>query len=445
MTQHHKTKGQTYRRGSAGYEQARRDASWNARLPERYPDIIVQANTVDDVITAIKLAKTEGMNVGVRSGGHSWSANHIRHGGMLLDVSRLEDVYIDKSTMTATTGPGRSGHELAALLAKKKLFFPAGHCKGVCVGGYLLQGGFGWNGRKLGLACMSVKAIEYVNADGELVYASPNENADMYWAARGSGAGFFGVIVRFHLQVYNRPKIMGAALVSFPINKLEEVYRWAHAVSQDVSNSVELMVIMSRDTPRVKGAGITVFAPIFADSWREAYQSLAFMKNMPKGSALKLPFFPASLDMMYNAVMQHYPDNSRYGVDNMWTHAPIDDLLPHLQHIADTLPPAPSHMLWMNWSPPKQRPDMAFSMEDQTYIALYGVWQNQRDDEVYGSWAVDRMREAEHLASGCQLADENLGQRPARFVSDAHLQKLDEIRTRFDPQQRFHPWMGRLS
>lgn len=75
-------------------------------------------------------------------------------------------------------------------LYEHNLFFPAGHCKGVCIGGYLLQGGYGWNGRKLGIACESVIGIDVVTADGEYIHANETENADLFWAARGAGGGF---------------------------------------------------------------------------------------------------------------------------------------------------------------------------------------------------------------------------------------------------------------
>jgi hypothetical protein len=83
-------------------------------------------------------------------------------------------------------------------------------------------------------------------------------------------------------------------------------------------------------------------------------------------------------------------------------------------------------------------------MEDDIYIALYSVWKRAEDDGAFARWPVDRMREMETLATGCQLADENLGQRPARFVSDANLARLDRARATFDPSGRFQPWMGRL-
>ena len=90
------------------------------------------------------------------------------------------------------------------------------------------------------------------------------------------------------------------------------------------------------------------------------------------------------------------------------------------------------------------RPDMAYSVEDDTYIALYAVWQDPALDAGCVSWATQTMRDLAPVASGIQLADENLGRRPARFVSDEHLARLDAIRAQRDPDGRFHPWMGRV-
>ena len=169
MTKFH---GEISRRGEGGYEEARRAAVWNARTPHRFPDLIVQAESDDDVAQAVRLARDEGMKIGVRSGGHSWAGNHVRDGGMLLDVSRL-----DRRRSTPTRGrrrvaPGCRGDELAGGAgASRSSSSPLGTARASRVGGYLLQGGFGWNGRVHGPACMSVEAIDVVTADGELVHA----------------------------------------------------------------------------------------------------------------------------------------------------------------------------------------------------------------------------------------------------------------------------------
>lgn len=435
--------GRSLERGVGGYEEARCSTVWNARTPDRYPDLVVQAESDEDVGRAVRHAAAAGMKIGVRSGGHSWAGSHVRDGGLLLDLSMLDSVAIDAGAMRAVVGPGCRGHELLGALAERDLFFPAGHCEGVALGGYLLQGGFGWNGRVHGPACMSVEAIDVVTAAGELVRADESNHADLFWAARGSGPGFFGVVVRFHLRLYPKPKHVANGVHLYPPEALDEVFRWAHEIGPQVPRTVELMVILHRDLDGEPEIAVT--APALVDSAAEAAEALALLESCPARERAKLvvPNVEVGIPDLYAAVHESYPDDHRYAVDNMWTHAPVSELLPGLRRIAETLPAAPSHMLWMNWGPSPPRPEMAFSVEDETYIALYGVWDDPADDAVNVAWATERMREMEHLASGIQLADENLGLRPARFVSEANLARIDEVRAVYDPDGLFHPWMGR--
>ncbi len=433
-----------FRRGDPGYEAARRAASFNARLPDRFPEIIVQAQDQENVVAAVALANANGWTIGVRSGGHSWAANHIRDGGMLLDVSRLNRVEIDEAAMIARVGPGCEGNAINSLLAKRKLFFPVGHCESVCLGGYLLQGGFGWNSRVVGNACANVVGIDYVGADGIARHASAEENPDMFWAARGAGPGFFAVVTRFHLKLTRRPRVIGAKAAFYGIEHLDTLVRWAHEVGPRVPDSIELMMLVSRKTDFVKGAGITVVAPIFANSLRQAWRDLAFMKTLPPGATRRTPFLPTTVKAMTRQVMGHYPAGWNYAVDNMWTHASAEALLPGIRRIADSLPVAPSHMLWMNWAPPTGRPDMAYSLDDQTYIALYGVWKDEADTPTASTWARENMAAMSPLSTGVQLADENLGARPAPFLAEANMARLDALRAKHDPDGRFHPYMGRV-
>ncbi|MGE0066176.1 MAG: FAD-binding oxidoreductase [Solirubrobacterales bacterium] len=436
--------GRTYRRGEDGYEQARCAAVWNARTPARFPDLIVQVESDEELVAAVRRAGAEGLRIGVRSGGHSWAGNHLRDGGMLLDASRLDSVEVDAEAGTAVVGPGARGNEVLAALAEHELFFPAGHCPGVALGGYLLQGGYGWNGRVHGPACMSVEAIDVVTAAGELVRAEQTSHPDLFWAARGSGPGFFGAVARFHLRLYPRPRHVANGVHLYPIELLDEVFAWAQEIGPSVAREVELMVFIHRDL--AGDPEVAVSAPALVDSAEEAAAALAFLETCPAiGRArLVVPNVEVTLPDLYAAVHQSYPDEHRYAVDNMWTHAPVEELLPGLRRIAATLPGAPSHMLWMNWGPSPPRPEMAYSVEDETYIALYGVWSAVDDDAANVDWVAQRMGEMEGLASGIQLADENLGQRPARFASDANMARLDEVRARYDPDGLFHAWMGRL-
>src|ERR1700740_946100 len=156
----------TFFRGTDGYEAARRATVWNGLLPERFPDVIVQAHDTDDVVAAIRYARANGHHVGVRSGGHSWVASHLRDGGLLLDVSRLDHCTVDPDRMIANVGPGKVASVFAAELDGQGLFFPSGHCEGICLGGYLLQGGYGWDTPVLGPACESALGVGGVTPDG---------------------------------------------------------------------------------------------------------------------------------------------------------------------------------------------------------------------------------------------------------------------------------------
>jgi FAD/FMN-containing dehydrogenase len=433
-----------FARGDDAYEQARRASVWNGRTPERYPDLIVRAQSTEDVVEALALAADQGWHVGVKSGGHSWAGNHLRDGGLLLDVSALDQLVVDREAMTATVGPGFVG--IAGALERQGLFFPGGHCPGVAVGGYLLQGGFGWNGRVHGPACLSVEAIDVVTAAGELVHADATDHPELLWAARGAGPGFFGVVVAFHLRIYPAPKHIASSMLRFPLEAAEALYTWAYEQGPTVPREVELSIFLARGEDGEPE--LVVVAPALVDTPAQAAEALRFIDECPiLDQAVETALNEEiTLDELYDAVHQFYPDGARYAVDNMWTHAPASELIDGIQAIAASLPPAPSAMLWMNWGAgdEPQRPGMAFSVEDDTYIAVYAVWDDPADDERYVSWPEERMRAMEHTASGIQLADENLGRRPARFVTDAAMARLDAIRAHYDPEGRFHQWMGRV-
>lgn len=439
--------GRRLQRGDAGFDVALLGTSFNGRDPGRRPQVIVQANTVDDVIAAVNEARASGLRVSLCSGGHSWAQNHLRDDALLIDLSRLNAIAIDAGARTASIGPGCEGAALNRALAKQKLFFPTPHAPDVAMGGFLLQGGFGWGSRALGLACESVTAVDVVLADGTLVHADATHHPDLYWAARGAGPGFFGVVVCFYLRLYPRPRAIGLVLQVFPMAELERVFRWADDVGPQIAREVEFQMLMTPKTFGGGGPGIEIAAPVLATSIGAAREATRFLRESPirRKARLALPWLPMSLDMMQKtAARTHFPDGMRWSVDNMWTDAPIDALLPGLETIGATLPPSPSHVLWLDWRPPATRPDMAFSVEASRYLALYGEWRDPALDAVHLDWATQRMQEMAPLSAGIQLADENLGRRAARFLSAENFARLAAIRARYDRDGLFNSWMASL-
>jgi FAD/FMN-containing dehydrogenase len=434
-------------RGTDGYEAARRAAVWNNLLPDRFPEVIMQACEPNDVVAAVRHARAQGYRIGVRSGGHSWNASHLRDGGMLLDVSRLDYCDIDTDRMIARVGPGKVASMFATQLDSQGLFFPAGHCEGIRLGGYLLQGGYGWNSKVVGPACESVLGLEVVTADGETIYCDPDNHADLYWAARGCGPGFFGVVTSFTLRVYRRPSVLGTCLYMYPIDVADEVFTWGREISAQIDDRVELQILTSYGAPETgsEKPAITIASPVFADSEEEATKALAALGSCPviDHAIVNVPYMQTTLANWYTAVMSKYPEGHRYSVDNMFTSASAEELLPGIRTIIETLPPHPSHFVFAGWKPSAARAEMVYGVEDEIYLALYTAWHDAADDERYRNWAPSNMAAMSHLATGISLADENLARRPAKFITDSNMARLDQIRAQYDPEGLFHSWMAR--
>lgn len=440
-------RGRMLKRGDAGFDAAVLGTSFNARDPGHRPALVVQANDENDVIAAVKTARERGLKISICSGGHSWTQNHIRDGGLLIDMSRLNTIEIDDALGVAKVGPGTLSGELNDALAKRKLFFPVAHAYTVGIGGFLLQGGFGWNSRMMGLGCQNVTGFDAVLADGRLVHASETENAELLWAARGTGPGFFAAIVRFHLKLHARPKVVGLKLQVCRMKHMEEVLTWADRIGPSVSPKVEFQMVFNGKALGIGAPGIEVLAPVLADSWREAREAVRFLNESPvrAKATFNLPLFPISLSMMMKTGEKTlFLPNTHWFTDNMWIKDGIAPLLPALRTIADTQPPAPSHALWLNWNP-QPKPDMAFSIEARTYLALYGGLRNPADIAEHKDWATKNMRALEAHSAGIQLADENLKNRPARFLSEANMARVERIRATYDPDGRFNTWLGTIN
>lgn len=441
-----KGRGRSWRRGEPGFDAAVLATSFNARDPGVRPDLLVEANDAEDVCRALQLARENGWPVSIVSGGHSWAQNHLREGGLLLSMARINGIAIDPASRTARVGPGCWGLDLDLALRPHGLFFPVAHAPDVALGGFLLQGGFGWGSRALGLATESLVGIDVILADGTQIHASATENADIFWAARGSGPGFFAVVLRYHLRLHPRPKVTAMKMQIFRQRHLDAVFRWADAVGASVARSVEFQMLI---TPRALGIfvpGIEVIAPVLAGSWEEARAAVRFIDASPirQLASFTTPLVPMSTAFMSRtANITHFPPGVRWCADNIWTDAPIDDLLPGIHAIAETMPPAPSHSLWLNWHPPATRPDMAFSLEAKRYLAVYGEWKRGAEDARYADWATRQMAAMAPHAAGIQLADENLGRRPARFMKAENLARLERLRRTHDPAGLFRSWMGR--
>jgi FAD/FMN-containing dehydrogenase len=439
--------GRVLLRGEEGYEHLRRGAVWHSGVPERFPEIIVFASSESDVVAAVRLARSLDLQVAVRSGGHSWSGSHLRDGSLLIDLSNLRRVEIDKGAMTATVQPGVRGSEVLTMLREQGLFFPVGHNYAVGIGGYLLQGGFGWAGRDYGPACMSVIGIDAVTADGELIHADETENSDLLWAARGAGPGFFAVVTKFYLRVYPHRAVTMASRYLLPASAAAEAARFIHSVGRDTP--LELGLVIQRHELADFEPVVIVSAVAYAETEAEAREQLALLDTLSVRSEalaadLCQPMQHGEGELDESTAVPN--EERRWIADNVATSADFADLAAGLDELIATLPPAPTYLLVFNWDGypgAPERPSMAFSLEGELCYALYCAWDDAADDEKYRRWTTDRMRAWEPYSWGTMLADENLINRPSRFVSAENLATLDTLRATWDPSGRFVSWLGR--
>jgi hypothetical protein len=187
-----------------------------------------------------------------------------------------------------------------------------------------------------------------------------------------------------------------------------------------------------------------VLAPVLADSEEQALEDLAILEECPelKRALVREVNRPTGIDELLLGSDDFYPYGKRFATDNMWTDEPVERLLPGVRRIAETLPSAPSHMMWLVWGPCQELPDMAFSMQAENYIAIYAAYDDPAADAEHQAWVTGHMHELEPLASGIQLADENLGDRPFRFMAEENLERLERIREHWDRDRLFHSYMG---
>ncbi|XXX82805.1 FAD-binding oxidoreductase [Sorangium sp. So ce134] len=185
--------------GDPGYDDARE--VHNARF-SRSPRAIVFCQDAQDVVNAVRWATARGAEIRARSGRHSYEGFSVVDAGLVIDVSDLRSVRVDRERGIAVIGAGADLITVYDALFQVGVTLPAGSCPTVGIAGLTLGGGFGLLSRALGLTCDSLLAVEMVTAGGEVVRADAEENQDLLWACQGGGGGNFGVVTSFTFKTH---------------------------------------------------------------------------------------------------------------------------------------------------------------------------------------------------------------------------------------------------
>jgi FAD/FMN-containing dehydrogenase len=432
--------GELILRDDPGFESARTDRVFNRRLPDRQPAAVLRVASEQDVVRGVLLARERGWKVAVRSGGHSWAQWSVREDALVLDLAGLQELGYDPETGIATASPAVKGGEvLGPFLEERGRFFVGGHCPSVGIGGFLLQGGQGWNARGWGWAAEYVVAVDVVTADGELVRADAEQNSDLYWAARGAGPGFFGVVTRFHLQTRPAFGHLAQTVQAYSLTDFDEVMTWLHGMHHEVADTVEIVALTKTEPGLAAEPVLLVTGVALVEDAAEADLALAPFRSCPAldRALMVVDTRPTTMAEQRARQLRDNPEAHRWAVDNAWLSGPAAEVVPAMRAAYTTLPNEKAFTIWFSMAPLRTLPDMAFSLQSEIYLATYVLWDDPAEDERHQAWLASVMTELEPVTVGQYLGDGDLSRRQVRFMADDNWERLQKIRAERDPDGLF--------
>ena len=176
------------------------------------PGLVVRAASPGDVVRTIAFARATGLELAVRSGGHSAAGHSTTDGGVVLDLSPMKAIDLDVADRSVWAEAGLTAAELSTAVAAHGLAIGFGDTGSVGIGGITTGGGAGYLVRRFGLTIDNLLAAEVVTADGSIVRTDADHDPDLFWAIRGGG-GNLGVVTRFRYRLHEVPGIVGGMLL----------------------------------------------------------------------------------------------------------------------------------------------------------------------------------------------------------------------------------------
>jgi FAD/FMN-containing dehydrogenase len=205
----------------AGYDAARQ--VWNAMI-DRRPALIARCAGVADVLAAVAFARERDLLIAVRGGGHNVAGNAVCDDGIVIDLSPMKGIRVDRTAKTAWAEGGVTWAELDHETQVFGLAAVGGTVSPTGVAGLTLGGGFGWLSRQHGLVCDNLLSADIVTADGRFLHASPDENADLFWGLRGGG-GNFGIVTALEYGLHDVGPTIMAGPIFHPMEAAPQLFR----------------------------------------------------------------------------------------------------------------------------------------------------------------------------------------------------------------------------
>jgi FAD/FMN-containing dehydrogenase len=287
------------------FDEAR--ATFNGMI-ERHPELIVRPLDVNDVVTALLFARGADLPVAVRGGGHGVAGHCIGDGSLVVDLRLMREVIVDAQSRTATCGGGALWEDLDTPSQRHGLATPGGTFGDTGIAGLTLGGGIGHLTPSYGLTLDNLLRATVVTADGSVLSASTDENAELFWALRGAGSNF-GVVVDFTFQLHPVGLLLGGSL-DYPLEDAPVVLPIWRDVMANAPDSLASFAQIYRDPDTGEGllnASVAWIDGLEAgrEAIRELTEGLTPVKN--------------TVRPMYYSELQDIYGRMPFGLRNYWS------------------------------------------------------------------------------------------------------------------------------
>jgi FAD/FMN-containing dehydrogenase len=438
--------GTLIREGDGDYDQAR--ALWNGMTPRR-PAAIVRCAGTDDVSAVVRFAAERDLLLAVRGGGHNVAGTAGVDGGIVVDLSDMNDVEVDPATRRARAGGGATFADLDAATQAHGLAAPGGVVSKTGIGGLTLSGGIGWLRRKHGLTCDNLVAATLVAADGAVHQVDEERDPELLWGLRGGG-GNFGVVTELTYRLHPVGPEVFAAIVVCHGEHAEDALRayrdWTADLPDEVSSIVECgSVPEEEEIPEEHWGqpGLILVACAATELTRgEALvQPLRELDGVIADLSGSVPY--VELQQLFDG---DYPDGMRYYWRSLHLPGLSDEVIARtVERLYSRPSPRTTLDLWhLGGAMSRVAPD-ATAYGDRSAPFLLGVeanWTDPADDDANVAWTRDCVEAFAPLSTGREylnfpgfLED---GRRTLRAAhGEANYARLRELKRRLDPHNLF--------
>lgn len=415
------------------YDQARR--VWNGMI-DRRPGAVVYCAGSDDVVAAVKFARSRSLLVAVRSGGHNIGGASVCDGGLVIDLSRMKQIEVDPMKRTARAQAGLNLGEFDMATQAHGLATTMGVNADTGIAGLTLGGGFGKLGRKYGLSCDNLVSAEIVTAEGALLHVSATEHADLFWAIRGGG-GNFGIVTAFEYRLFSVGPTLLAGSILHPYDRARDAMRFYQAFASSAPDELSLDAALAT-TP--SGERVFSISPCYIGPIEEGERALKPLRTY--GAPIQDQIAPRAYVEIQSAGDANFPRGRRY----YWKAQFLRELSdPAIDVLLSTYASAPSGSLLV-----LQHVGGAIArvpVTDTPYVnrdALYdcfpiSIWDDPEEDVARIRWARGLWEAMRPFSTGGVYAN-NLGEEGTERVEAAYgenYSRLLALKKIYDPTNFF--------